>query len=76
MAKLRCRTPGEEIAMKRVFIAATREKATRKADEWWGRQIRLRQTLRTEVAVGKKGPDTTQLDQWAITIHFEEENSN
>ncbi len=40
------------------------------ADEWWGRQKGLRQTLRTEVAVGGKGPDTAQLDQWAITSMF------
>ena len=31
-------------------------------------------TLRTEVAVGGKGPDA-QLDQWAITIRFEDENT-
>ena len=41
------------------------------ADEWWGRQKGLRQTLRTEVAVGGKGPDA-QLDRWAITIRFED----
>ena len=40
------------------------------ADEWWGHQKGLRQTLRTEVAVG--GDD--QLDRWAITIRFEDEN--
>ena len=34
----------------------------------------LRQTLRTEVAVGGKGPDA-QLDQWAITIRYEDEDS-
>jgi hypothetical protein len=44
------------------------------ADEWWGRQKGLRQTLRTEVAVGGKGPDA-QLDQWAITIRYEDEDS-
>jgi hypothetical protein len=33
----------------------------------------LRQTLRTEVAVGEKGPDIARLDRWAVTIHFEEE---
>jgi len=32
----------------------------------------LRQTLRTEVAVGGKGPDG-QLDRWAITNRFEDE---
>jgi len=63
-----------KIAMERVFIGITRAEATRKADEWWGRQKGLRQTLRTEVAVGGKGPDA-QLDQWAITIRFEDENS-
>ena len=60
--------------MERVFIGATRTEATRKADEWWGRQKGLRQTLRTEVAVGGKGPDA-QLDQWAITIRYEDEDS-
>jgi hypothetical protein len=45
------------------------------ADEWWGRQKGLRQTLRTEVAVGREAPDT-QLDQWAITIRYEDESPN
>ena len=69
-----CWLPDGEIAMERVFIGATRAEATRMADEWWGRQKGLRQTLRTEVAVGGKGPDA-QLDQWAITIRFEDENT-
>jgi hypothetical protein len=60
--------------MERVFIGVSRAEVTRKADEWWGRQKGLRQTLRTEVAVGGKGPDG-QLDRWAITIRFEDENS-
>jgi hypothetical protein len=64
-----------ENSMERVFIGATRAEATRKADEWWGRQKGLRQTLRTEVAVGGKGPDPALADRWAITIRFEEENS-
>ena len=59
--------------MERVFIGATRAEATRMADEWWEGQKGLRQTLRTEVAVGGKGPDA-QLDQWAITIRYEDEN--
>ena len=61
--------------MERVFIRATRAEATRMADEWWGRQKGLQRTLRTEVAVGGKGPDA-QLDQWAITIRFEDEDSS
>jgi hypothetical protein len=44
------------------------------ADDWWARQKGLRQTLRTEVAVGRQGPDD-QLDQWAITIRYEDEDS-
>ena len=42
------------------------------ADDWWAHQKGLRQTLRTEVAVGRKAPDA-QLDQWTITIRYEEE---
>ena len=52
-----CWLPDGEIAMERVFIGVSRAGATRKADEWWGRQKGLRQTLRTEVAVGGKGPN-------------------
>jgi hypothetical protein len=63
-----------KIVMERVFIGATRAEATRMADEWWGRQKGLRQTLRTEMAVGGEGPDA-QLDQWAITIRYEDANS-
>jgi hypothetical protein len=58
--------------MERVFIGATRAEATRMADDWWAQQKGLRQTLRTEVAVGRKGSDD-QLDQWAITIRYEDE---
>jgi len=45
------------------------------ADEWWAQQKGLRQTLRTEIAVGKKAPDA-ELDQWAITIRYECENQD
>jgi hypothetical protein len=58
--------------MERVFIGATRTDATRMADDWWAHQKGLRQTLRTEVAVGRKEPDD-QRDQWAITIRYENE---
>jgi hypothetical protein len=61
--------------VEKVFIGLDRAEATRKADDWWWRQEGLRQTLRTEMAVGARGADTTQLDQWAITIHFEREKS-
>jgi hypothetical protein len=58
--------------MERVFIGA-RAEATHMADEWWKHQEGLRQALRTEVAVGRQAPDA-QLDQWAITIRYEDEN--
>ena len=58
--------------MERVFIGATRAEATRMADDWWARQKGVRQTLRTEVAVGRKAPED-QFDQWAITIRYEYE---
>jgi hypothetical protein len=60
--------------MERVFIGVTRAEATRKADEWWGGQKGLRQTLRTEVAVGGKGPDAQLRLQnewlWPIDLGF------
>ena len=59
--------------MERAFIGASRAEATRMANEWWGRQKGLRQTLRTEMAVDATDPDTTQADRWAITIRFETE---
>jgi hypothetical protein len=59
--------------MEKVFIGATRAGATRMADDRWAHQKGLRQTLRTEVAVGRKALDA-QLDQWAITIRYEDEN--
>jgi hypothetical protein len=74
VARPRRLLPDGEIAMERVFIGVSRADATRKADEWWGRQKGLRQTLRTEVAVGGKGPNG-ELDRWAITIRFEDEKS-
>jgi len=63
-----------KMAVERVLIGATPGRGNAKTDEWWGRQKGLRQTLRTEVAVGEKGPDA-HLDRWAITIRFEDENS-
>jgi hypothetical protein len=59
--------------MERVFIGLNRAEATREADDWWRRQKGVRQTLRTEVAVGEKGPDLVQTDRWAVTIRFEYE---
>lgn len=57
--------------MERVFIGATREEATRKADEWWKSQKGLRQTLRTEIAVRAKGAGLSDQDQWAVTIRYQ-----
>ena len=61
--------------MERVFIGATREEATRKANEWWASQKGLRQTLRTEMATGQKGPTLADQDRWTVTIRYEQENS-
>jgi hypothetical protein len=44
--------------MERVFIGVNRAEATRMADEWWGRQKGLRQTLRTEVAERDQMPSS------------------
>ena len=41
---------------------ATRAEATRMADEWWAHQKGLRQTLRTEVAVGRKDPTPSSIN--------------
>ena len=60
--------------MERVFIGATRVEATPTADEWWGRQ-RDCAKLSYEVAVGRKASDIP-LDQWAITIRYEDEGRN
>jgi hypothetical protein len=55
--------------MEGVFIGATRAEATRMADDWWARQKGVRQTLRTEVVVGRKAP-AGQLDQWALRVRL------
>ncbi len=62
--------------MERVFIGATRAEATRHADEWWGRQKGLRQTLPTEMAVGAKDPDAAHTDRWVIITRYEAESDN
>ena len=60
----------------RVFIGSTQAEANRKADEWWGRQKGVRLIQRTQVGVGETGPERAKADRWAVTIHFEGENSN
>ena len=54
--------------MESVFIGATRVEATRMAEKWWERQKGLRQTLRTEMAAGAKGPDTAQAEKAVAVV--------
>jgi len=61
---------------KKVFVGSTQEEASRQADEWWDRQKGLRLIQRTLIAVGDEGRRTVDLNQWAVTIHFDGENSN
>jgi hypothetical protein len=60
----------------RVFIGSTQAEANRKADEWWSPQKGLRLVQRTQVAVGEEGPELAKAKRWAVTIHFEGEDSN
>ena len=62
--------------MKKVFNGSSQQEANRKADEWLRGQKGLRKILRTQVAIGDEGPSLREADQWAVTIHYEVENSN
>jgi hypothetical protein len=62
--------------MKKVFSGSSQEEANRKADEWLKGQKGLRKILRTQVATGDEGPSLRAADRWAVTIHYEDENSN
>jgi len=59
----------------RLFTAPTQVEANRQADEWWAPQKGLCLIQRTQVAVGF-GSSLAEKDQWAVTIHYEAENSN
>jgi hypothetical protein len=62
--------------MKRVFAAAGREEANRRADEWCVRQPGLRAVHRTEMAIGETGPSLGNASNWALAVHYEAESSN
>jgi len=58
------------------FEADTRGKANQAADDWWMKQKGLRQLYRSQVATGSRGPSLLEADRWAVTVHYEQENSN
>lgn len=58
------------------FEAKTRAEANRLADDWWMKQKGLRQIHRSQIAVGSRSPSLADAERWAVTIHYEPENSN
>jgi hypothetical protein len=62
--------------MKKTFTDDTEAGARRKADEWWKAQTGLREIDRTVLGTGDDGPARADMDRWAVTIHYEPENSN
>jgi hypothetical protein len=63
------------VSREQIFSAPTQSEANRQADERWAQQKGLRLILRTQVAVGA-GPSLAQAEQWAVSIHFEDDTSN
>ena len=59
--------------MERVSIGASRAEATRMADEWGDAKRDCAKLCVRKWVSAERGPDT-QLDQWAITIRYEDEN--
>jgi hypothetical protein len=62
--------------MKKTFTGSSQQEARAKADNWWAAQKGLRKVSQIEVATGEEGPSIDLADRWAVTIHFEDENSN
>ena len=63
------------MSREQIFTALTQSEANRQADEWWVQQKGLRLIQRTQWAVGT-GPSSAQAEQWAVSIHFEDDISN
>lgn len=59
---------------KKTFEAGTLAEANSQADEWWKKRRGLRLIHRSQVTVGW-GPFLSQAERFAVTIHFERENS-
>jgi len=62
--------------MKKTFTGSSREEAQTKANDWWLTQKGLRKVMKTEVTISKDGPSINLADRWAVTVHYEPENSN
>jgi hypothetical protein len=62
--------------MKKTFTGSSREEAQAKANDWWLTQKGLRKVMQSEVTIGKDGPSINLADRWAVTVHYEAENSN
>jgi hypothetical protein len=60
--------------MKKDFSGSTREEAHRKAREWWDTQRGLRETNRTEIAIGDSA-NMREAETWTVTIQYELESS-
>ena len=63
------------MSREQIFTAPTQSEANRQADEWWVQQKGLRLIQRTQWAVGAD-PSLAQAEQWAVSIHFEDDTSN
>ena len=62
------------MADKKTFEADTLAEANRQANEWWAKHQGLRSVHRSQGAVAW-GPFLAQAERFAVTIHFERENS-
>ena len=63
------------MSREQIFSAPALSEANRQADEWWIQQKGLRLIRRTQWAVGAD-PSLAQAEQWAVSIHFEDDTSN
>jgi hypothetical protein len=64
-----------KVSREQIFTVPTQSEANRQADEWWVQQKGLRLIQRTQWAVGAD-PSLAQAEQWAVSIHFEDDTSN
>jgi hypothetical protein len=55
--------------MERIFEAATREEANRKADEWWAEAKGVRFIHRSQTPPAFRSNCT---DRWVIAIHYKQ----
>jgi len=65
----------KKMSREMTFEATTRAEANRLADEWWMTKKGARLIHRSQIAVGSS-PAWIEAERWAVTIHYEPENSN